>query len=54
MVARLIRRSLERATKRRGDPRMGLRDLDADHLPIRLDAIPVIKMLTVHVEQTTD
>ena len=54
MVARFVGGSLERAAKRRGDPGMGLRNLDADHLPIRLDAVPVIKMLTVHVEQTTN
>jgi hypothetical protein len=53
MVARLVGGRLEGAAKGRGNPRVGLRQRDADHLPIRIGAIPIMFALSVHSEQTT-
>ena len=54
VVARLVGGGLERAAERRRDSRLGLRELDADHLPIPFHFCPIILMLTVHGGQTTN
>ena len=48
MFARLVRRSLEGTAKRRGNPRLGLGELDADHLSLLVLSGPIILMLTMH------
>ena len=53
MIARLVRGRLERPAKRRGDPRVRLRQVDADHLPIRIGSVPTMFALSVHPDQTT-
>ncbi len=54
MVAWLVRGRLEGTAEGRGDPRVRLRQVDADHLPIRIGSVPTMFALFVHPEQTTD
>ena len=54
MVARFIGGSLEGTAKRRGNPGMRMRNLDADHFSILAEVRPVLWVLTVHVQQTSD
>jgi hypothetical protein len=53
MLAGFVGSRLECAAKGRGDPRVRLRHVDADHLLARLHAIPIMLTLSVHAEQTT-
>ena len=48
MFARLIGRSLEGAAEGRRDSRMGLRELDADHLSVPVAFSPLVLVLTMH------
>jgi hypothetical protein len=54
MVAGLVRGRLEGPAKGRCDPRVRLWQVDADHLSIRIGAVPMMFALSVHSEQTTD